>query len=280
MLRLSLFIFLSLILLAERAAYAQTTTERPDLQLVFDSLHVNGVFLLLDVSANQLTAYRPDECRRGTLPGSTFKMVNTLIGLETGNLAGPETVIAWDGVKRFVPDWNRAHTLESAFRGSVIPYYQELARRIGLNDMRSYLDKVKFGHMVVSRATLDQFWLTGSSTVSLVDQVYFLQNLLAGAVPFSADNRAILRFLMRTESTPAYKLFAKTGWVGFGRNEGLPAPLTPTDYGWYVGYLDRADGRQFIFATRLESPAPVPEHWPAARKGVTVGCLRKLGVIK
>ena len=280
MLRLSLFVFLSLALTSRQSACAQHTAERVDLQTVFDSLHVRGAFLLFDVQADAFTAYRPDECHRGTLPGSTFKLVNTLIGLETGNLAGPETVIAWDGVKRSVPDWNRAHTLESAFRGSVVPYYRELARRIGLNDMRAYLDKVRYGHLVVDHTTLDKFWLTGSSTVSPFDQVCFLQKLLAGDVPFSADNRAILRFLMRTESTPAYKLFAKSGWVGFGREEGLPAPDKKTDYGWYVGYLEQADGRRFIFATRLESPAPVPDDWPAARKGVTVGCLRKLGVIK
>lgn len=280
MFRLSLFIFLNLTFIGWSSVQAQTTSERSDLKAVFDSLHVEGAFLLFDPQANQFTAYRPDECRRGTLPGSTFKLVNTLIGLETGNLAGPETVIAWDGVRRHVSDWNRPHTLESAFRGSVVPYYQELARRIGLNDMRTYLDKVNFGHMVVDRATLDNFWLTGSSTVSLFDQVYFLRRLLLGDVPFSPANRAVLRYLMRIESTSTCKLFAKSGWVGFGRDDGLPSPAEKTDYGWYVGYLEEADGRQYIFATRLQSTAPVPDEWPAARKGVTIGCLRKLGVMK
>ncbi len=280
MLRLSLFIFLNLALVARSSVHAQTTFERADLQTVFDSLHVNGAFLLFDPQTNQFTAYRPDECRLGTLPGSTFKMVNTLIGLETGNLTGPETVIAWDGVKRPVPDWNRAHTLESAFRGSVVPYYQELARRIGVNDMRAYLGKLDYGHLVVDRTTLANFWLTGSSTISLYDQVYFLRKLLAGDVPFSADNRAILRYLMRIESTARHKLFAKSGWVGFGREEGLPAPEEKIDYGWYVGYLEHTGGRQYIFATRLKSPAPVPGSWPAARKSVTVGCLQKLGLMK
>lgn len=104
MLRLSLFVFFSLSIIARSSVHAQTTVERTDLQTVFDSLQVSGAFLLFDVSANQFTAYHPDQCRRGTLPGSTFKMVNTLIGLETGNLTGPETVIAWDGVRRHVSD--------------------------------------------------------------------------------------------------------------------------------------------------------------------------------
>ncbi|MBO0929763.1 class D beta-lactamase [Fibrella aquatilis] len=266
--------------MARSSLLAQTITERADLQAIFDSLQVKGSFLLYDATEGQCTAYRPDDCRRGTLPGSTFEIVNTLIGLETGNLSGPETVIAWDGIRRPVLDWNRPQTLESAFRGSTVPFYQELTRRIGVTDMRGFLSKLHYGHLVVSRATLDNFWLQGPSAISLFDQVLFLRELLTGCVPFSPDNRAVLRFLMRTEATPAYKLFAKTGWVGFGRDEGLPAPSTYIDYGWYVGYLERADGHQFIFATRLESPAPVPDHWPAARKAVTLGCLRKLGVIK
>lgn len=163
----------------------------------------------------------------------------------------------------------------------MVPYYQELARRVGVNDMRAYLGKLNYGHMVIDRLTLDNFWLTGPSTVSLFDQVYFLRKLLAGDVPFPADNRAILRYLMRADTSPSpCRLFAKSGWVGFGREEGLPAPEEKTDYGWYVGYLEQADGHQYIFATRLESPAPVPVHWPAARKGVTIGCLRRLGVMK
>ena len=85
---------------------------------------------------------------------------------------------------------------------------------------------------------------------------------------------------MRVESTAGGKLFAKSGWVGFGRGEGLPAPDEKTDYGWYVGYVEHADGQHYIFATRLVSAAPVPDGWPAARKGVTIGCLRKLGVMK
>ena len=280
MLRLRLFIIVSLTILVRGAVYAQSVTERADLQVVFDSLHVAGSFLVYDVTANQFTAYRPDDCRRGTLPGSTFEIVNTLIGLETGNLSGSETVIAWDGVRRSVLDWNRPHTLESAFKGSAVPFYQELARRIGVNDMRTYLDKLHYGHLVVSRATLNDFWLTGPSAVSLFDQILFLREVMTGCGPFSPDNRAVLRFLMRADVTPAYKLFAKTGWVGFGRDDGLPVPSTYIDYGWYVGYLDRADGHPFIFATRLESPAPVADHWPAARKAATLGCLRKLGVIR
>jgi beta-lactamase class D len=253
--------------------------ERPDLQVIFARNGVEGAFLAYNVTADQYTAYRIGECQRGTLPGSTFKIVNTLIGLETGHLASPETAIAWDGVKRSVPGWNQAHTLQTAFKGSVIPYFQELARRIGLKDMKAWLKQINYGKMEVDRTTLDNFWLTGNSKVSLFEQVDFMRALLAGELPFSAEHRAVLKFLMRTDSPPAYKLYAKSGWVGYGRDEGFPAPEERTDHGWYVGYIERADGKQYVFATRLESQTPVPENWAEARKTVTLECLKKLGVI-
>jgi beta-lactamase class D len=264
--------------------FAQTTEqtafrENPDLQLIFARNGVQGAFLVYNASADQYTAYRISECQRGTLPGSTFKIVNTLIGLETGHLANTETAIAWDGVKRNVPGWNQAHTLQTAFKNSVVPYFQELARRIGLKDMKTWLKQLNYGKMDIDRTTLDNFWLTGNSKVSLFEQVDFLRALLVGELPIKPEHRAIMKFLMRTDSPSAYKLYAKTGWVGFGRDEGLPAPEERTDYGWYVGYLERADGQQFIFATRLESTTPVPDKWAEARKLVTIECLKKLGFI-
>ena len=282
MTRISLFCFLLLGLW--RISSGQSpgdapVEERPDLQHVFAAHNVDGAFLVYDLTANRYTAYQPDEGRRGTLPGSTFKIVNTLIGLETGHLTSPETAIGWDGVSRNIPGWNQSHTLESAFRRSVMPYFQELARRIGVADMRAFLEHIDYGKMAVSRSTLDRFWLTGNSSVSLFDQVRFLTSVLNGTAPFSAENRAVLRFLMRADATPEYKLFVKTGWVGFGRDEGVPAPKELIDLGWCVGYLERADGHQFIFATRLSSPAPVPDHWPDARKLVTLDCLKNLGII-
>ncbi|HEX9957855.1 MAG TPA: penicillin-binding transpeptidase domain-containing protein [Fibrella sp.] len=224
-------------LVAAQPVNRQLVTELADLQAIFTKNNVGGAFLLYDVTANQCTAYHADECGRGTLPASTVKIVNTLIGLETGQLTGLETVIPWDSITRDVPAWNKSHNLESAFMGSVVPYYQELARRIGLKNMRAYLGKINYGKMVVTTQTLDQFWLSGPSSVSLFGQVDFLRTVLAGTVPFSAKNWAVLRQVMRTDSL--------------------------------------ADGRKFIFATKLITLAPMSQNWLAARRLITLECLKK-----
>ena len=77
------------------------------------------------------------------LPASTFKIVNSLIGLQTGKISSDSMVIKWDGIKRRVDEWNKDLTMYEAFRVSAVPYYQEVARRIGKDTMQFWLDSLK-----------------------------------------------------------------------------------------------------------------------------------------
>jgi beta-lactamase class D len=51
--------------------------------------------------------------------------------LETGVIKDENEVIKWDGTPQKFPEWNKDQTMRSAIAGSVIWFYQELARRIG-----------------------------------------------------------------------------------------------------------------------------------------------------
>lgn len=98
-----------------------TITERPDFKLFFDRQELAGSFLLYDQKKDRFTAYRYDRCQQGFLPASTYKIINTLIGLETGVIPDENYVIKWDDVKRDISAWNQDHTLQSAFRVSAVP---------------------------------------------------------------------------------------------------------------------------------------------------------------
>jgi beta-lactamase class D len=73
-----------------------------------------GGFLLYDRNADSFTVFRPKECRRRFTPASTFKILNSLIGLESGVIRDEHFVIRWDNVHRGVESWNRDHDLASA----------------------------------------------------------------------------------------------------------------------------------------------------------------------
>lgn len=164
---------------------------RPDFRQFFQAEKVTGSFLLYDLKKNAYTAYRFDRCQQGFLPASTFKIANTLIGLETGILKDEHTPMKWDGVQRDMPAWNQDHTLQSAFQVSCVPCYRELARKIGLENMQNFLNKARYGQMDVRADNLDQFWLTGKSRISQVEEIDFLRRIHSGDVPFSGRSRAV-----------------------------------------------------------------------------------------
>jgi len=101
------------------------------LKKYFDSSKVTGTFALFDNGSGNFIVHNLSRYKDSAyLPASTFKIVNSLIGLQTGKIVNEKMVIKWDGVKRWNEAWNKDLTMEEAFKLSAVPYYQEVARRI------------------------------------------------------------------------------------------------------------------------------------------------------
>lgn len=185
-------------------------------------------------------------CARRLSPCSTFKIYNTLIGLEFGLIKGAdEPWYQWDGVRRDIEGWNRDLTLREAFRVSAVPAYQILARQIGEDRMKEYIEKIGYGSQDIS-AGIDTFWLPRPGTTSIMisadEQVALLNKLLDGKLPFSEKNIVILRDIMQAEKTDKGTLYGKTGsGMGFDGKWNL---------GWFVGFLEH-DGTTYVFACNI-----------------------------
>jgi beta-lactamase class D len=183
---------------------------------------------------------------RRLAPCSTFKIYNTLVGLELGLIKGAdEPWYKWDGVKRFIDGWNQDLTLREAFRFSAVPAYQILAREIGEVRMKEYIDKIGYGSRDMS-AGIDFFWLPRPNTTSIMisadEQAALLNELLDGKLPFSEENIAVLRDIMLVEKTEKGALYGKTG-----------SDMGPDDnwiLGWFVGFLE-SNGTTYVFACNI-----------------------------
>src|ERR1051326_4444624 len=117
-----------------------------NLKHFFNENHVVGTFAFFDNGTGQFTIYNLKRYRDSAfLPASTFKIVNSLIGLQTGKITSDSMIIKWDGIERPVKEWNRDLTMYEAFRLSAVPYYQEVARRIGKDTMQLWLDSLSYG---------------------------------------------------------------------------------------------------------------------------------------
>jgi beta-lactamase class D len=218
------------------------TEIRPEFASYFNEYKVDGCFLLYDFNKNKTIVYNKERCSIGFLPASTFKMVNTLIGLETEIITGEEFIIPWDSVSRQIPAWNRDHNLASAFRNSVVPWYQELARLIGTEKMQHFTAKANFGNMDVHEDNLDLFWLSGNSRITPLQQLEFQKLLIQNNLPFEQKNIDLLKKIMMLDQRQEYTLRGKTGW----------AVMQNKNIGWLVGYLE-TDSNRYAYVINVES---------------------------
>ena len=223
------------------AAQAPRVEERPAWGRHFEAAGVAGTFVLYDVAQERYEVYNPARADSGFLPASTFKIPNSLIALETGAVADVDEVIAWDGVERFLPDWNRDHAMRTALPASAVWFYQELARRVGEARMQAYLDTLGYGNATLG-GPIDRFWLDGGLRITPREQADFLARLAHGDLPFSRRSLDLVREILIVEATDAYVLRAKSGWAG--------GETVDPEIGWYVGYVERG-GAVYPFALNI-----------------------------
>ena len=200
-----------------------------------------GAFVLYDLNNDLYIRYNPERCAEQFLPASTFKILNSLIGLETGVIPDENYVITWDGIDTNVPVWNQDHTMRSAIRNSVVWYYQELARRVSEKEMSGWVEAAEYGNEDIS-GNIDSFWLDGALRISPDEQVEFLKRLYLDELPFSQRSMDIVKEIIVLEETGTYKLSGKTG----------SAIRVSPQQAWFVGYLE-TDDNVFFFATNFES---------------------------
>lgn len=219
--------------------------ERSDLAHFFGD--IPGTFVLLDDQTGEILVTDPARAETGFLPASTFKIVSTLVALESGVVDGPDFQLTWDSLavprQAWWPEaWAADHTLASAFRNSVVWYYQELARRIGEDRMLEFLERFSYGNEDISGG-IDRFWLTGGLQISPLEQVAFLRRVYHNQIGVSDRSLDVTKSVMILEEGPGYMLRGKTGWAAFGDDE--------PGIGWLVGYLER-DDNVYYFATNID----------------------------
>lgn len=182
-------------------------------------------------------------------PFSTFKIANSLIGLDLGIIQNSKQTLTFD--KKLYPEqpwwppvWKLPqYDLTSAFKYSMVPIYRQLAKNIGEKDMLTYLKKLQYGNKDISSG-LDDFWLNGSIKISAIEQVLFLQKVYHNQFEFNAQTIEALKEIMLVETKPNYRLYAKTGAGNINENIML---------GWYVGFVENSAGVHF-FAFNFDSP--------------------------
>ena len=188
----------------------------------------NACFIMRDHAHETVNLYNKDRCLERFTPASTFKIFNSLVALEIGVANDDALVIPWDSVERWSPDWSRDMDMREAFRVSNVPYYQELARRVGRQNFQHFLDSVQYGNKKIG-PKVDQFWLDNSLKISADEQVGFIKRLYFEELPFIVRTQSMVKSMMLREDSANNKYYYKTGSGTTPKGDQLY---------WIVGYLE------------------------------------------
>jgi beta-lactamase class D len=242
---------------------ARTYQEVPELLNIFQREGATGTFVLYDGATDTMFVSDQTRAQKRFTPASTFKIANSLIGLDAGAVKNVDEVLPYGGKPQRIKEWERDMGLREAIKMSNVPIYQELARRIGIERMREGVRKLGYGNREIGNV-VDRFWLEGPLAISAVEQTEFLQRLIKGSLPINPDAMGAVKEITLLEKTDAYELHAKTGWF---------AGPTPPQIGWWVGWIER-DNKVYPFALNfdIQSDSDGP-------KRISIGraCLKALG---
>ncbi len=244
-------------LLVAGLALAAGKSEKVDLSKHFAETR-GGCFVLLDLKSGETVRYKPERASIRFSPCSTFKIPNSMIGLETGVVKDLDQVFKWDGVPRSRQAWNQDHTLRSAVRESAVWYFQELAKQVGAPRMQKLVDGMNYGNRDLSGG-LTKFWLESTLKISADEQVEFLRRLMRDELPLSKRSMELGRAVIVLDDQNGTVFRGKTGSGG--------------NLGWFVGAVT-GPRAEVVFAANASG---LGVNGPSVRK-IVEGILAERGI--
>ena len=241
------------------------TITTKDIQDIFERYSAKGGLVIYDLENDTYHIYNEGRIDSTYIPASTFKIIHSLIALETDVIKDENEVIAWDGMIRNYVKWNQDQTMRTAIKYSTVWFYQNLANRIGQEQMQYWIDTLKYGNQDIADSEIDKFWLTGNLRISPRQQIDLLVRLYKNDLPFSRENMKIVRKIIAQEQNMNYVLRGKTGW----------GQLPEGDTGWYVGYLE-ANNNVYFFANNIDITARKDRK---ARQKIVRELFKKVGLM-
>jgi beta-lactamase class D len=155
--------------------------------------------------------------------------------------------------------------MKEAFRVSNVGYYQEVARRIGMDTMKRWIDTLSYGNTNMN-GPIDSFWLDNTLKISPDEQLGLMKRLYFDQLPFRKSVQQTVRNVMLQEDNTEYKLSYKTGW-GFDEQKNA--------IGWLTGWIEE-NRHVYFFVTLVKSKDTRTDIQPL-RLSITKDILKQYG---
>jgi bla regulator protein blaR1 len=201
-----------------------------------------GCIVLYDTKTDQYTIYNKKRCADRYSPDSTYKIYSALFGLEAGVVTKDNSNLNWNGTKYPFEVWNKNQDLSSAIKNSVSWYFQDLDKKIGLNNLKNYFARINYGNTDLSGG-ISEYWMESSLLISPFEQVELLRNFYTNKYGFKEENIQIVKDALFLSEINTNSLFGKTGTGNVnGKNVN----------GWFIGYVE-SDDNTYFFATNIQN---------------------------
>ena len=247
----------------EKAPKLQQSVTYEDLSSYFKEY--DGSFVLLDLESGHYQVYNDANSKKRVSPDSTYKIISSLVGLETEVVTNENAQMEWDGTIYPFEQWNKDQTLTSATINSVSWYFQKVDSLVGKTRIESYLKQMGYGNVDLSGG-INEFWLESSLKISPIEQVKILEKLYTYELPFSRRNIDIVKKTIKLSDQDKITLYGKTG-TGIVNGNQLN--------GWFVGFVE-SKGKVFAFATNIQGKV-----WTdgATAKNITLSILKDKNIL-
>jgi beta-lactamase class D len=220
-------------------------------------------FLLTELNVGRTVGAPSEVCSQRFSPASTFKIPHALAVLDAGLASGADERFAYDGSAQPFDAWKRDHTLASAMYHSVLWVFQQIARQLGPEREKAYLEKLDYGNRDISSG-LTRFWLGGSLKISPEEQERFLVRLFDESLPVSAASRRAVRQMLlqprdRVVNAAGEHRFAAP-WppeTEVRSKTGRARQDDGTEVRWLVGEVKRR-GRRWVFVSCVVGGRDLP----------------------
>jgi beta-lactamase class D len=188
---------------------------------------------------------------------STFKILLSLIGFDSGILVDEMNPV-WpfkEGYVDWRDSWKQDQTPKSWMKGSCVWYSQVLTKKLGIKKFQDYVIKFDYGNIDLSgdkgqNNGLTNSWLSSSLEISSLEQVAFLEKMLAGKLPIKPHAIALTKNILFVEELKnGWKCYGKTGMGNLlNTNRVKNSDLY---HGWFVGWIEKGN-RKIIFSNHME----------------------------
>lgn len=222
--------------------------EEPDWSDYFDG--INGAAVLYDPTGQRYLIYNQELALTRRSPCSTFKIISSLIALESEIIVPNDSTRTWSGELFWNEEWNTDIDFTDAFHSSCVWYFREVIDEIGQDMIQTELNNLQYGNCDISdwagrlntnnnNPVLTGFWIESSLLISPKEQTEVMERIFGGHAAYSEETLTQLQQVMLLPETAetAISIYGKTG---MGKAYGIVVDA------WFTGFADAADKRIYF----------------------------------